>query len=115
MSPTIEQLVLGLATDFNDRLYLDPTQTAKVVRAALKERFPKVKFSVRTSYFSMGSAVDVRWTDGPDRTEVDAAVGYFCAGSFDGMTDSFTYQDSTVAGRRVRFGAKYIGLHREAA
>ena len=45
--------------------YTDVTETAKSVRKELKASFPGVKFSVRSSRFSGGSSVSVRWTDGP--------------------------------------------------
>ncbi len=47
------------------------TETAKKIRAALKAAFPQVKFSVRSDSFSMGSAVRVKWTDGPTEKQVE--------------------------------------------
>jgi hypothetical protein len=59
--------------------YLSATETAKNVRAALKEAFGKgtafegVKFSVR----KRGCSVDVEYTDGPSTDAVDAVVDQF--------------------------------------
>jgi|SRR5208282_2420182 len=64
---------------------------AKNVRIELATAFPGVKFSVKTSRFSMGNDLRVSWTDGPNTKQVDAIIDKYSAGSFDGMTDSYTY------------------------
>jgi hypothetical protein len=46
-------------------------ETARQIRAALKASFPHVKFSVRSKSYSMGSSVDVHWTDGPLTVQVE--------------------------------------------
>jgi hypothetical protein len=46
-------------------------ETAKTIRAALKAKFPGVKFSVRSQSYSMGSSVHVRWSDGPTEKQVE--------------------------------------------
>lgn len=48
------------------------TDGAKNLRKELKAAFPGVKFSVRTSRFSMGDSIDTTWTDGPKTAEVQA-------------------------------------------
>jgi len=53
--------------------YRTATETAREIRTALKQRFPGVKFSVRSST----GAVNVRWTDGPTQAAVDAVVQRF--------------------------------------
>jgi len=50
---------------------LNTTQVAKMLREELKKNFPKQKFSVRTEYFSGGSAIDVAYTDGPATEKVE--------------------------------------------
>jgi len=67
--------------------YLTAAETAKVVRNILKEKFPGVKFSVRSETYSMGSNVRVHWTDGPTTKQVDQAVGVLSGSGFDGMID----------------------------
>jgi hypothetical protein len=39
---------------------LSTSEIAQLIRKEIRERFPKVKASVRTSYFSGGSSIDVR-------------------------------------------------------
>jgi hypothetical protein len=63
--------------------YLTPAETAKVMRVALKSRFPHTKFSVRTR----GNSVDVTWIDGPRPKAVDRIVDQFTSGEFDGSID----------------------------
>jgi hypothetical protein len=72
--------------------YLSVAETAKLVRAALKRRFPDAKdvgrpFSVRSRSYSMGASIDVRWTDGPTEAMVREVTDQFAGGRFDGMID----------------------------
>lgn len=83
-------------------------ETAKIVRAALKEAFPKIKFSVRSKSYSGGASITVSWTDGPTAKDVDAVVSKFQGASFDGMIDLKSYHDSDYNGEKVHFGADYI-------
>ena len=70
---------------------LYPKDTAAQIRRVLKAAFPGITFSVTTGRGSGVSSVDVRWTDGPTVAEVHPFLWPFKAGSFDGMTDSYTY------------------------
>jgi hypothetical protein len=70
----------------------ESAKTAKMIREALKDLFPAVKFSVRSSNFSMGNSVDVSWTDGPTSEMVNSAINRFQSGDFDGMTDCYSYR-----------------------
>lgn len=67
--------------------YISPTDTAKLVRKTLAEKFPGVKFSVKTDKYSGGSSIDVRWTNGPTQSDVEAAARHFHGTDFDGMID----------------------------
>ncbi len=131
--------------DANGILAFDPPRdidllsTAKLMRAALARTFPGIKFSVRTSRYSMGCSADVSWTDGPTERQVRAETECFAYGGFDGMTDSsYTYgawlcdehgasfRSNTGTGyvaacdggpccldaEAVRFGAKHVGQRR---
>lgn len=114
--------------------YISTKETAKLVRGALKAKFPGVKFSVRGS----GGSLDIRWIDGPTSRQVKAVVGPFEGGGFDGMIDmeysasAYILADGTVVegnssgtagsggsvtgytnekpegAREVHFGTKYI-------
>lgn len=84
---------------------------AKNIRTQLKARWPHVKFSVRTDRFSGGDSIDVKWTDGPTTAQVDAIIGRYKAGTFDGMTDSYEYKNDAWIDA---FGdAKYVHSSRE--
>lgn len=95
---------------------LDPKQTAAVIRALLRETFPKVKFSVITNRGSMVSSVRISWVDGPTARYVDALVEKFRAGSFNGMTDSYDYDRGAVIelpGGTYRPGTRYVTTARK--
>jgi hypothetical protein len=67
--------------------YIGSTETATLIRGALKSRFPGVKFSVKTDKYSGGSSIRIKWTDGPTDSMVSAVVGQYQGGRFDGMID----------------------------
>jgi hypothetical protein len=70
---------------------LDVTETAKLVRAQLKQAFPGQKFKVKSDRYAGGSSIRVDWTDGPTMKEVDAVVAVFAGSRFDPMIDLKTY------------------------
>lgn len=87
---------------------------AKNIRIELARAFPGVKFSVKSRRFSGGDAIDVRWVDGPTSKQVDEIIGRYEAGSFDGMTDSYSYRDDRAF--TSAFGdAKYIHGSRDCS
>ena len=84
---------------------------AKNMRIELKRAFSGVKFSVRSRSFSMGDAIDVRWTDGPTSKQVNAIIHKYSGGSFNGMDDSYTYESTAWTDA---FGdSKYVHAQRE--
>ena len=88
--------------------YFTCAETAKLIRQSLKEAFPGVKFSVRSSTYSGGASIDVSWTDGPNAAQFESIMKGFKAAYFDGSID---YQGSIhhmMDGEHVRFGADYI-------
>jgi len=55
----------------------------------LKEKYPSVKFRVRSKSFSMGNSVDVFYPKGQiDRSELSNLLEKYSYGTFCGMTDS---------------------------
>ena len=74
-------------TTTTDREYVDVTEAAKLMRAALRDAFPGVKFSVRCERYSMGQSIDVHWTDGPAPKQVELVADQYQGGRFDGMID----------------------------
>lgn len=93
--------------------YLSCAETAKLVRAALKESFPGVKFSVRSSVYSGGASINVNYVDGPNYEQVKAVVSVFEGSYFDGMTDYKGLNYSSIDGQEVRFGADFIFVNRK--
>lgn len=92
--------------------YISVTDTAKLLREALKKAFPAVKFSVRSDKYAGGASIDVYWTDGPTAEEVEAIAKQYEGADFDGMQDLKTYKHTVVNGQRVHYGADYIFSHR---
>lgn len=90
-------------------------ETAKKLRKELKKVFPDYPanhFSVRSSTYSGGSSVSVRWTDYPLEAEVNAVTKKYASASFDGMTDMKTYTGYEYEGKRYN-GADYILTSRD--
>lgn len=92
--------------------YMSCADTAKMIRQALKEAFPDVKFSVRSKTYSGGASIDVSWTDGPNTNQVEAIAKTFSGGYFDGMTDYKGCTYSMLEGQVVRFGADFVFCNR---
>lgn len=67
--------------------YVSATDTAKLVRKALKREFGGVKFSVRTDKYAGGASLRVGWTDGPAAPDVERVVGVYAGKGFDGSID----------------------------
>lgn len=76
---------------------MDVRVKAKFLKAQLHEVFPGTKWSVKTEFFSMGSAIDAILKEGHVNEEVASAIGklYQDDGQTDTMTDYFD-QDNFV-------------------
>lgn len=90
------------------RKYFSCAETAALVRAALKEAFPGVKFSVRSSTYSGGASMRVEWLDGPNCAQVEAVTGIFEGSYFDGGIDYKGSIYHMLDGQQVSFGADSI-------
>ena len=75
-----------MSTQVKERVY-SLTETAKLIREALKKKYPIIKFSVRSKSYAGGSAIDVSWEFGPTVTEVDKILGMYESRGFDGSID----------------------------
>lgn len=84
-------------------------QAAQQIKAELKANYLTVKFSVRSESFSMGNAVRISWHDGPMTKEVDAIVGKYQYGHFDGMQD--LYENTNMRSDIPQ--AKYVQTSRQ--
>lgn len=112
---TATQLPASIANLTQARRYLSCAETAKLVRKALKEAFPEIKFSVRSSTYSGGASIRVAWVDGPKSDQVEAIAKTFAGASFDGMQDLKTCNTHTLDGQTVRFGSDYVFCDRECS
>ena len=93
--------------------HISTTDTAKIIRKVLKESFPGIKFSVRSKTYSGGSAINVDWTDGPTRDQVNAIVKCFEGASFNAYEDFKEYVTREVNGEKYSFGSDWVMTHRE--
>ncbi len=97
----------------NERKYLSCAETAKLLRQALKESFPAVKFSVRSSVYAGGASIRVGWIDGPTSKTVESVSGRFSGSYFDGMIDYKGSRYHELDGSPVSFGADFIFTERK--
>lgn len=100
-----------------ETFYISTTETAKMMREALKRHFPAVKFSVVSKKYSGGSSINVAWNDGPSSAKVDKIAQRFAGAWFDGMDDSTHYEKDLLMDkdgnvRQVQFGAKFVFCNR---
>ena len=79
---------------------LDVVQAAKLLRTKLATAFPTTKFSVRSERFSMGEAIEIRWTDGPSEKRVQE------------ISDAFKDVSRDNFGEILSGGNRYVGLDR---
>lgn len=94
------------------RKYLSCAETAALVRQALKEAFPGVKFSVRSKTYSGGASMNVDWLDGPNCAQVEAVTGVFEGSYFDSGIDYKGSVFHMLDGEQVHFGADSIHCNR---
>lgn len=84
-------------------------QVAKLIRKELKEKYPKIKFVVRSSSFSGGDDVNVDYTNGVPADEIRKITNKYQAGSFDGMTYMYNYDyDKTGVTAKYIFANRHI-------
>lgn len=93
--------------------YLSCADTAKLVRAALKESFPGVKFAVRSSVYAGGASIDVAYTDGPTYDQVKTVTSMFVGAYFDSSIDYRGFVYNSLDGEEVRFAANYVFITRK--
>ena len=68
------------------------SETARVaaqIKKELKNKYPKLKFSVTSSIYSGGDSVYVSWNFGPRRDEIKLIAEKYQEGYFDGMEDIY--------------------------
>jgi Large polyvalent protein associated domain 29 len=98
------------------RRSLSATETAILIRKALKSAHPGVKFSVRSETYAGGASIHIKWTDGPTEAHVNETAQLFAGGRFDGQTDSMSHHDSLLStddgAEVVHYGADFVSTHR---
>lgn len=109
---TATNLPASLARLTLPKKHLTCAETAKLIRTALKQAFPEIKFSVRSSTYSGGASISVGWVDGPKADQVEAIAKTFQGAAFDGMQDLKTYNTATIDGQVVHFGADFVFCNR---
>ena len=82
----------------SETTYLSCTETAKLVRAALKEAFPSVKFSVRSKSYAGGASIRVFWTDKPPTEDVEKVARGFQGSRFGVTCVTYHRSPSEMAG-----------------
>ena len=88
------------------REYISCADTAKLIRQAIKEAFPGVKFSVRSHVYSGGASITVEWLDGPNEQQVETVTNRFEASYFDGSIDFKGSIFHTLDGKPVGSGER---------
>lgn len=96
--------------------YMTCAETAKLVRKALKQAFPTVKFSVVSNTYSGGASINVKYVDGPRHADVEAVARRFQGGYFDGTTDykgGHVHALADAPNQPVHFGADFVFVRQE--
>lgn len=100
--------------------YISTKDTAKLVRVALRNNYPGVKFSVRMSTGTGAAWMNVSWNDGPTTHEVDVITAQYEGRKFNSGTDGYddggtalVSFDSADLPQVVRYSCDGILTHRD--
>jgi hypothetical protein len=100
--------------------YISTKDTAKLVRQALKNAFPGVKFSVRISTGTASAWMNVSYSDGPREDDVRAITARYEGRKFNSMTDGYDDAGTVLVAfegdelpREVRYSCDGINTHRD--
>lgn len=86
-----------------DKMKSEQARAAQLIRGELKAAFPGVKFSVTSQSFSGGNSIGVSWEGNPEIANVNKIIKKYQYGSFNGMTDSYDYDNNRADLTQVRF------------
>lgn len=90
--------------------YIQARTMAAHLRKELKAKWPQVSWSVTTSH---GSSLNIQWTDGPARAEVEVLADPLRGADWDGHQDMYiTRQNVMFQGQRVRSLVQGISYNR---
>jgi hypothetical protein len=87
---------------------------AKNIKNELQNKFPGIKFSVRSESYAGGDSINAAWELGPTTKQVDEIIDRYQKGNFDGMIDLYEYNhDPKVKEFQNNNGsAKYVFSNR---
>lgn len=101
--------------------YIDARHVSAELKRQLTTAFPGVKFSVRRGRGTGSAAIDVSWTDGPDREPVEAIAHPMVGSRWNGADDRYERTGNqvtvTIDGKRVTGQpvVNHIGCQREVS
>lgn len=93
--------------------YISCVDTAKLIRAVLKESFAGVKFSVTSSQYAGGASINIKYVNGPTQKQVESVISVFEGSYFDGMQDYKGQNYANLNGEEVKFGADFVFVNRK--
>lgn len=98
-----------------NRVSFSCAETAKEIRKFLKDKYPAVKFSVRSSVYAGGASIRVEYdNENVEAQEVKAFMRFFEGATFDGMTDYKDYKAPVnYNGKVVDWGSDYVFVDNE--
>jgi hypothetical protein len=110
--------ISGYTYGNDDKYNINVAGTAQMIRQWMKSKYPSIPirdyYWVNSKSFSMGDSIDVYLNDAPEEfyiklnKELNAK---FEEGTFDGMTDSYTYTkrpETSSEGKIIDYGTKYL-------
>lgn len=90
--------------------FIPVTETAKLIRKQLKQKFPDTRFIVRSSRYAHGASIHISYgPDGPDRAFVELLCRSYQGKRFNGMTDTASRNYHWLINERVPVIAKAGG------
>ena len=98
-----------------NRVSFSCAETAKEIRKVLKEKYPAIKFSVRSDVYAGGASIRVAYdSDQAEAQDVKAMMRFFEGATFDGMIDLKSYKDPVnYHGKIVDWGSDYVFVDNE--
>jgi hypothetical protein len=64
-------------------------ETAQAIKKELNDKFPDIKFSVKSDTWDFGTAVKIDWEDGPTKFQVYEVVDKYQYGKFNPENDCY--------------------------
>lgn len=107
--------LVNYGTEEKPRYSLTTGNTAKIICACILNKYPHLKLDRRSDSYSGGDSLRITVNGFRSLKELEEITTYakkFEAGSFDGMTDSYTYVNNGISfeysGQKFNVDIKYI-------